>query len=99
ISAGYGYNWGGGGFRDSQSWMAGLQWSDVFLEGSTAGFAVGMPPFTSDNDTESWLYELFYKFQVTDNISITPALFYASDYRNNRGNDTWGGMIQTTFKF
>ncbi|MCP9888482.1 carbohydrate porin [Cyanobium sp. ATX 6A2] len=99
ISAGYGYNWGDGGFRDSQSWMAGLQWSDVFLEGSTAGFAVGMPPFTSSGETESWLYELFYKFQVTDNISITPALFYASDYRNNRGNDTWGGVIQTTFKF
>jgi hypothetical protein len=99
ISAGYGYNGGSGGFSDSQSWMVGLQWSDVFMEGNNAGVAFGMPPFTNDNDTESWLLEVFYKYQVTDNISITPAIFYASDYRSNRGFDTWGGVIQTTFRF
>jgi len=99
ISAGYGYNAGDGGFRDSQSWMVGLKWSDVFIDGNSAGLAFGQAPFTSDSNTESWLWELFYKFQVTDNISITPALFYASDYRNNSGNDTWGGVIQTTFRF
>ncbi|QVL53895.1 MAG: carbohydrate porin [Cyanobium sp. M30B3] len=99
ISAGYGYNGGDGGFRDSQSWMVGLQWSDVFMEGNNAGVAFGMPPFNSGNDSESWLLEVFYKYQATDNISITPAFFYASDYRNNSGFGTWGGVIQTTFKF
>jgi hypothetical protein len=99
ISAGYGFNDGSGGFRDSQSWMVGLQWSDVFIDGNSAGFAFGQAPFTSDSKTESWLYELFYKFQATDNISITPAVFYASDYRNNSGYGTWGGVIQTTFRF
>ena len=99
ISAGYGYNGGDGGFRDSQSWMVGLRWSDVFIDGNSAGFAFGQAPFTSDRSTESWLYELFYKFQATNNISITPALFYASDYRNNSGYGTWGGVIQTTFRF
>jgi hypothetical protein len=99
ISAGYGYNGGSGGFSDSQSWMVGLQWSDVFMEGNNAGVAFGMPPFTNDNDSETWLLEVFYKYQVTDNISITPAIFYASDYRNNSGFDTWGGVIQTTFRF
>ena len=33
-----------------------------------------------------YAFELYYKFQVTDNISITPAIFWASDYRNNSGN-------------
>jgi hypothetical protein len=99
ISAGYGYNGGSGGFSDSQSWMVGLQWSDVLLSGSSAGFAFGQAPFTNEGSTESWLYELFYKFQATDNISITPAIFYASDYRNNSGFGTWGGVIQTTFRF
>jgi hypothetical protein len=99
ISAGYGYNGGSGGFSDSQSWMVGLQWSDVLLSGSSAGFAFGQAPFTNEGSTESWLYELFYKFQATDNISITPAIFYASDYRNNSGYGTWGGVIQTTFRF
>jgi hypothetical protein len=99
ISAGYGYNGGSGGFDDSQSWMVGLQWSDVFMEGNAAGVAFGMPPFTSGDDSESWLFEVFYKYQATDNISITPAFFYASDYRNNSGFGTWGGVIQTTFRF
>jgi hypothetical protein len=102
ISAGYGYNGTSsrkGGVRDSQSWMVGLQWSDVFFEGNAAGFAFGQPPYTDQGETESWLYEFFYSFQVTDNISITPAIFWASDYRNNSGRETWGGVIQTTFKF
>jgi hypothetical protein len=99
ISAGYGYNGGTGGFPDSQSWMVGLQWSDVFYEGNAAGVAFGMPPFSDANDLESWLLEVFYKFQVTDNISITPAIFYGSEYNANRGFDTWGGVIQTTFRF
>jgi len=99
ISAGYGYNGGYGGFSDSQSWMVGLQWSDVFMEGNAAGMAFGMPPFNSGNDSESWMLEVFYKFQATDNISVTPAFFYNSDYRNNSGFGTWGGVIQTTFRF
>jgi hypothetical protein len=99
ISAGYGYNGGSGGFSDSQSWMVGLQWSDVFYEGNAAGVAFGMPPFNNGNDSETWMLEVFYKYQVSDNVSITPAFFYASDYRNNNGFDTWGGVIQTTFRF
>ncbi|MFQ6538154.1 MULTISPECIES: iron uptake porin [Aphanothece] len=100
ISLGYGYNDGGGGFPDSQSWMVGFQWDDAFVKGNAAGFAFGMPPFTDQSeDDEAWLYEIFYKFQVTDNISITPSLFYGSNVASNGGDDAWGGVIQTTFKF
>ncbi|MEO1004085.1 MAG: iron uptake porin, partial [Cyanobacteria bacterium J06638_7] len=98
ISAGYGYNWQDEGISDSQSWMVGLEWDDVFMEGSSAGFAAGQPPFTG-GENNSMLYELWYKWQVTDNISITPAIFYGDEVTSNRGNDTWGGVIQTTFKF
>lgn len=99
ISLGYGYNAGSGGFLNSQSWMAGFQWKDVFQNGNNAGFAFGQAPFNKGNDTESWLWEVFYKYQVTDKISITPAIFWANDYRNNDGNSTWGGVIQTNFRF
>jgi hypothetical protein len=100
ISAGYGYNAvSGGPVLDSQSWMVGLQWDDVFYDGNAAGIAFGQAPFTTASETESWLWEFFYKFQVTDNISITPAIFYASDYRQNGFDSTWGGVIQTTFRF
>ncbi|MEX1324733.1 MAG: iron uptake porin, partial [Synechococcaceae cyanobacterium] len=98
ISLGYGYNWASGGLDDAQSWMAGLQWNDVFWAGNAAGFAVGQPPFTDSSD-ESMLYELFYRFRVSDNITITPAIFYGSDIATNNSNDAWGGVIQTTFRF
>ena len=98
LTGGYGYTWGNDGFNDSQSWMVGLSWSDAFTEGNSAGLAFGMPPY-NNNKNESWLMEVYYKFQVTDNISITPSLFYGSDPRQNKRNDAWGGVVQTTFKF
>ena len=107
ISAGYGYYSGGTGLAatgtatvDTQSWMVGFQWKDVFLKGNSAGFAFGQAPFSTDvANSESMMYELFYKYQVSDNISVTPAIFWASDYQRNAGSYTWGGVIQTTFRF
>ena len=107
ISAGYGYYDGGTGVTatsaqtiTTQSWMVGFQWKDVFLKGNNAGFAFGQAPFSTDvANSESMLYEIFYKYQVTDNISVTPAIFWANDYQRNSGAYTWGGVIQTTFRF
>jgi len=102
VSVGYGWNTVSGtqsAATDSQSWMAGLQWSDVFAKGNSAGVAVGGAPTGQDLETATML-EVFYKYQVSDNISITPAIFYASD--NQRLNDNaskWGGVIQTKFTF
>jgi hypothetical protein len=42
-------------------------------------------------------YEVFYKFQVTDNISVTPAFFWINGQGNNA--DQTGGLVKTTFKF
>jgi hypothetical protein len=107
ISVGYGWNTVSGTKSDatnSQSWMAGLTWDDVFVDGNTAGIAVGQAP-TGENRNgkdldKSTLLEFFYKYQVSDNISITPAIFYASDnQRLAKNSSNWGGVIQTTFKF
>ena len=104
VSLGYGYNGVNGsgattGATNSQSWMAGLQWSDVFAKGNAAGVAVGQPS-NSENANKATMLEVFYKYRVSDNISITPAVFYASANQGTQ-NDTsnWGGVIQTTFKF
>jgi hypothetical protein len=102
ITVGYGWNTVSGtesAATDSQSWMAGLQWSDVFAKGNSAGIAVGQAP-TGEELEKATMLEIFYKYQVSDNISITPAIFYASD--NQRLNDNaskWGGVIQTKFTF
>jgi len=102
ISAGYGWNTVSGTKSDatnSQSWMAGLTWDDVFVDGNSAGVAVGQAP-TGEDLEKSTLLEFFYKYQVSDNISITPAIFYASDnQRLAKDSSNWGGVIQTTFKF
>ena len=102
ISAGYGWNTVSGtqsAATNSQSWMAGLQWEDVFVDGNTAGVAIGQAP-TGENLEKATMLEIFYKYQVSDNISITPAIFYASDNQRLADNSSnWGGVIQTTFKF
>jgi hypothetical protein len=102
VSAGYGWNTVSGtesAATNSQSWFAGLQWDDVFVGGNSAGIAVGQAP-TGEDLEKATMLEFFYKYQVSDNISITPAIFYASDNQRLVDNSSnWGGVIQTTFKF
>jgi len=102
----------------SQSWYVGLQWSDVFLKGNSAGMAVGQTAFITSLDLDgtgssevediltrdgNYAWEWWYKFQVTDNIAVTPALFYLSRPLGsvNQGNTfrQFGGLVKTTFKF
>ena len=60
----------------------------------------------------NYVFEWYYNFQVTDNIAITPSVFYLSRPlgQNTRnlvadGNgyegqfNVFGGLVQTTFKF
>ena len=98
-----------GSLRQSQSWMAGLQWTDVFMKGNDFGFAVGSAVFATSltggvsPDDGNLAWEWWYKFQVTDNITITPALFYLSRPMGQRtpegGFSALGALIKTTFKF
>jgi hypothetical protein len=87
--------------EDSYSWMVGLQWTDVFVKGNALGMALGTSSNQTggsiilDNGDDNLAYELWYKFQVTDNISVTPAFFWIG----NEGDDTFGGVLKTTFKF
>jgi len=102
VSAGYGWNTVSGtesAATNSQSWFAGLQWEDVFVGGNSAGVAIGQAP-TGENLEKATMLEIFYKYQVSDNISVTPAIIYGSDNQRLAGNSSnWGGVIQTTFKF
>ena len=95
--------------KDFASWMVGLQWSDVFLMGNDLGFAVGQPQFVTDQrkntpDDGNYAFELWYQFQVTDNIAITPGIFWLSrpwgDFTpNDKSVGIFGGLVQTVFKF
>ena len=99
--------------RSMASWMVGLTWNDVFLEGNALGYAVGQPQFVYEVEDGfvadgGYAMELWYSFQVTDNIQITPAVYWLSrpfgDNTQNVNGDykslgVLGGLIQTTFKF
>jgi len=94
----------------AQSWTLGLQWSDAFAKGNAAGMAVGQPQFATSlrngqtPQDGNYAWEWWYKFQVSDNISITPAIFYLSrpygQYTQpGQTNNVFGGLIQTQFRF
>ena len=91
------------------SWMLAANFKNVFLKGNSAGIAIGGVPSVVSNSS-GWnkdggmptAIETWYQFQVTDNISITPGIFYISSTTNSDGNgggDTWGGVIKTQFNF
>lgn len=70
----------------SRSWYTGLVWSDVMGVGNSLGFAVGSPahviaiqtPSQSSLDDRGLAVELYYRIQLSDELSVTPALFWLS---------------------
>jgi hypothetical protein len=92
---------------NSQSWYLGLQWGDFLLKGNTFGVAVGQPTFVTGSGMNdgNYAWEGWYKLQVTDNISVTPAIYYLSAplgaLQKDGGDsfDSFGGLIKTTFRF
>ena len=99
-----------GSLSTSQSWMVGLQWTDVFQKGNDFGLAVAQPVFATaltggvtPNDG-NYVWEWWYKFQVTYNISITPALIYLSRPLGQvtpagESLSQFGGLVKTSFSF
>ena len=95
ISAGVGttyYNGGG----NSSTWMVGLVWGDAFRKGNALGMAYGDTQ-TPGTDPGTYAYELYYKFQMSDNISVTPAFFWIDGSGTNPSST--GGLVKTTFRF
>jgi hypothetical protein len=109
VSAGYGWNTVSltaqnkttpAGATNAESWYAGLQWSDVFAKGNGAGFAIGQPGNAASLSKDALMWEAFYKYRVSDNISITPAVFYVTNNQAFTGaSSNFGGVIQTKFTF
>ena len=92
-----------GANAQSQSWYVGLQWADALIKGNTFGTAVGQPTFVTGNDgflgtdESTFAWEIWYKFQVTDNISVTPAFFTITNPAGSGSNSAYGGVLKTSF--
>ena len=118
ISAGWGTNTttydpnvaNSGLVENSRSWGLGLQWQDVLVKGNTAGMAVGQATYATSlygggtPQDANYVWEGWYAFQVSDNLAITPALFYLSRPQGgvtptDQSFNQLGALIKTTFRF
>lgn len=84
-----------------QTWSAGFAFPDLFKEGAMAAIAIGQPFIEGNvgNATQTNV-ELFYRFPISDNISITPDLQFIFNANNNSDNSTITvGTLRTVFTF
>jgi hypothetical protein len=92
------------------NWSIAFGFPDAFIKGNEAGIAVGQIPYVTSNDS-GWgtdnspvAVEAWYRFQVTDNISVMPGVYYLSNgnrtySQNSSTSDIFGYVLKTTFKF
>jgi carbohydrate-selective porin OprB len=93
----------------------GLAFADFGKRGNLLGFSAGIEPYVA-NPRQFGLFdpttgigtrrdkpyhlEAFYKFQLTDNISITPGVIYIINPGQDKNNtDALIGTLRTTFTF
>ena len=91
------------------TWMAGVHFTDLLKKGNSGGILFGQPIYRIDasgaatlpnNRTTPYHLEAYYRFQITDNISITPGGFVLFHPEGDRSNNTTAvGLIRTTFTF
>ena len=115
ISAGFDYGWSDaddvGSAEEVIGWLVGLSWNDAFIEGNRLG--VGFGSYSSyaqevkgmsSDDESNFAIEAYYDFQVSDNIRVTPAVFYVDNAFgkasvSDDAANKLGALVQTTFKF
>jgi len=98
-----------GAVEEAAAWMMGFTWKDFGSDGNRLAFAFGQPQRATeiiggadDAAEDAWSWELYYDYKVTDGITVTPAIFGASDRYDGAANDSddyFGAILQTTFKF
>jgi len=93
------------GVDETQGWMLGFNWSDVLMDGNSAGLAFGSRQHaTGYNGTgtdvadDNRVWEAYYTFKVNDGVSVTPAIFGGSDVEAADA-DVTGGVLLTEFRF
>lgn len=100
------------GDADIYNYAAAFVVSDILTEGSLAALIVGAEPYLTavdvngDDEDEAISNDVpihlegFYKYQLNDNISITPGLIWLPTPNQDGDNDdVFIGAIRTTFSF
>ncbi len=113
ISAGIDFGWAeseyDGNSEAVKGWLVGLNWKDAFMEGNKLGLGFGSYSSYATAvkgqgypDDTNFAIEAYYDFRVTDNITVTPAIFWVDDAKGQEqidGANKLGGLVKTSFKF
>jgi hypothetical protein len=82
------------------SWVAGANFPNLFNEGSNGAVLLGQPLKRDTASVTPYHLELFYRYQLSKNISITPGVFWVFNPESLSANATATvGVIRTTFTF
>ncbi|AFZ07429.1 cyanobacterial porin [Oscillatoria nigro-viridis PCC 7112] len=100
------------GIGDARIWnyAVTLALPDLGKEGNLLGIVVGREPYLdkleapsslrSFRNDDSYHVEGFYKFQLSDNISVTPGVIWVTNpNQDDRNDDIIIGTLRTTFTF
>jgi hypothetical protein len=88
------------------NWALNFGFPDLFREGNYGGLSIGSSTYvtsSNDNSTEEdapFMAQAFYRFKVSDNISIQPGVVYITNPNGNDNNDSvWITSLRTKFSF
>ena len=85
---------------DIWSYGLGLAMPDLGKEGNLGGIVAGVEPYNGDEEDNPIHVEGFYKYQLNDNISVTPGLIYIiAPNGDSDDDDAVIGVVRTTFTF
>jgi hypothetical protein len=95
----------GQGKKDIWTYGAGLGLPDFGKKGNLLGFVVGAQPYMGNpgggtSNNVPLHFEGFYKYQLNDNISVTPGVIWiVNPGQNDNNGDVVIGTVRTTFTF
>ncbi|MDB9522581.1 iron uptake porin [Dolichospermum circinale CS-1225] len=93
---------GAGVSREAWSYGAGLALPDFGKKGNVLGIFGGAQPYSLRAGASQTPYQVegFYKYQVSDNIAVTPGVIWVtSPGQATNSNDAFIGTLRTTFSF
>jgi hypothetical protein len=100
----FGYAFDFPGNIQAIAWSAGIVFPDLFKTGNLAGISVGQPLRLQDNvlgffNATQTNYEVFYRYQVNDNIAISPVLQVITNSGNLKTDPIFTATLRTVFSF
>ncbi|MEH2449282.1 MAG: iron uptake porin [Nostoc sp.] len=90
---------------DAWSYGVGLALPDFGKKGNVLGLFAGVEPYSFNRpgfvgNDKPYHFEGFYKYRVSDNVSVTPGVIWlTSPGQNSDNDDAFIGTLRTTFSF